>query len=408
MRQIFLLLILFITAFEGYAQKKDFNYKFYGFVRGELFYDSRENETLLNELFHMFPKDIELDPNGKDLNANATTGFYNFMTRLGLDVNGPAIWGAASSAKIEADFAGFSKSYTMLRIRHAYVNLEWQKSALLLGQTWHPLIGNVAPTMLNLSTGSPFQPFNRSPQIRYQYTHNDFQFTGAAIYQLIGMSTGPEGKNLDYQNNSLIPEMFTGVDYQKNRWLVGVGAALISLKPRTEAAFNEKIYKVNERITTVTYMAHAKYKARNYQLSAKSLYNQNAAHLLLLGGYGIASEDSFDGSRGYTPFRVSSTSINGVFGHKYQLFTFLGYSKNLGTTKPLLDMPNNTYGAGLNIDQLVATNIGIAYTLPHWRVGLEYSSSTAFYGEMNLKTGRVHNTHPVTNHRLFSSFMYSF
>ena len=64
--------------------------------------------------------------------------------------------------------------------RQAYVNLDWGKSAVLVGQTWHPLFGDVSPQMLNLSTGAPFQPFNRSPQIRYRYTSGKgLQLTGA-------------------------------------------------------------------------------------------------------------------------------------------------------------------------------------------------------------------------------------
>ena len=78
------------------------------------------------------------------------------------DVTGPDIGKARSSAKIETDFGGFSGSNTMLRIRQAYVNLDWGKSAVLVGITWHPLFGAVMPDVLNLSTGAPFQPFNRS------------------------------------------------------------------------------------------------------------------------------------------------------------------------------------------------------------------------------------------------------
>ena len=59
---------------------------------------------------------------------------------LGLDVTGPDIGKGRSSAKIETDFGGFSGGHTMLRIRQAYVNLDWGKSAVLVGITWHPLV----------------------------------------------------------------------------------------------------------------------------------------------------------------------------------------------------------------------------------------------------------------------------
>lgn len=63
-----------------------------------------------------------------------------------------------TSAKVEADFRGSGTSYSTVRIRHAYFNLAWNGSALLVGQTWHPLYGDVAPDILNLNMGAPYQP----------------------------------------------------------------------------------------------------------------------------------------------------------------------------------------------------------------------------------------------------------
>ena len=71
-------------------------------------------------------------------------------------------------------------TFSVVRLRHAYLNLDWGTSALLLGQTWHPLYGDVAPQILNLNMGAPFQPFSRAPQIRYRYKTGDIQITGAA------------------------------------------------------------------------------------------------------------------------------------------------------------------------------------------------------------------------------------
>ena len=44
-------------------------YKFYGQVRADLFYNSRSNSETVDGLFYMYPKDKELDADGKDLNA---------------------------------------------------------------------------------------------------------------------------------------------------------------------------------------------------------------------------------------------------------------------------------------------------------------------------------------------------
>ena len=151
------------------AQKKNFSYQFYGFVRGDLFYNTRANQAPVDGNFYLYPLDKDLDDNGKDINATPNGSFYTFTTRLGVDMQGPKVGKAETSAKVEMDFGGFSSSTTMLRIRQAYVKLDWKRVGVLIGQTWHPLFGKVVPDVLNLSTGAPFQPFNREPQIAVSY-----------------------------------------------------------------------------------------------------------------------------------------------------------------------------------------------------------------------------------------------
>lgn len=109
------------------AQKKDFGYKFYGQVRTDLFYNSRSNSETVDGLFYMYPKDMAPDADGKDLNAKPDGNFYTLYTRLGVDVTGP-MWGKAkTSAKVEIDFRGSGTTYSLIRIRHAYFNLDWGK-----------------------------------------------------------------------------------------------------------------------------------------------------------------------------------------------------------------------------------------------------------------------------------------
>ena len=227
---------------------------------------------------------------------------------LRVDVTGPDIGTARSSAKIEVDFGGFSSSTTMLRIRQAYVALDWEKSQILIGQTWHPLFGSVCPDILNLSTGAPFQPFNREPQIRYQYKVEDVKLTASALWQLQYLSSGPNGMSEEYIKNSCVPEFYVGADYASaSGWLTGGGVHLISLKPRTSSVWNEKTYKVNERMTALSYEAHVKYTGRHFTFAAKSLLASCLDHTALIGGYGISSIDPDNGEQEYTPFRHSTS-----------------------------------------------------------------------------------------------------
>ena len=142
--------------------------KCYGFVRNVFYYDSRQNIQSSMGLFNQIPKDESWnETHDEDLNAIGQANFQAFSSRIGLIISGVKVGNASLSAKMETDFCGFSQSTTMLRIRQAFLNLNWEKHALLAGQTWHPMSGDL-PEVLGLSTGSPFEPFNRSPQLRQQ------------------------------------------------------------------------------------------------------------------------------------------------------------------------------------------------------------------------------------------------
>ena len=86
MKRNLLLLIGLCMAVCVQAQKKNFSYKFYGQVRGDLFYNSRANAEIVDGLFHLYPKDVALDADGKDLNASPNGSFYLLYSRLGIDV----------------------------------------------------------------------------------------------------------------------------------------------------------------------------------------------------------------------------------------------------------------------------------------------------------------------------------
>ena len=94
------------------------------------------------------------------------------QTRLVGKITGPDAFGAKTSGYIEAEFFGTSDAdVNGFRLRHAYVKLNWTTTELLIGQFWHPMfITESFPEVVSFNTGAPFQPFNRSPQIRVTQT----------------------------------------------------------------------------------------------------------------------------------------------------------------------------------------------------------------------------------------------
>lgn len=404
MKKIVLLIIVFLITAGAEAQQKKFGYKFYGQIRTDLFYNSRANEESVDGLFYMYPKDKVYDADGKDLNSRFSGGFYDLYSRVGVDVKGPQLWKANTSAKLEVDFRGTGSSFSVVRLRHAYFNLAWNNHSLLMGQTWHPLYGEVAPQVLNLNMGAPFQPFSRAPQIRYRYFSGNIQLTGAAIWQSQYLSQGPSGKSQNYIKNSCIPEIYVGVDYKSSKLLVGAGIEMISLMPRTESIHNEMVYKVNERITTLSYEVHMKYSNDNLYVAAKSVLGSNLTQVSMLGGYGVKSINDKTGEQKYSPNCNSSTWFNIAYGKKWRPALFLGYMKNLGTSNAITTM----YGTGTNVDQLMSGSAELTYNVPNWKFGFEYNMTSAWYGKLKQSNGRIIDTHSVTNNRLVGTAIFMF
>lgn len=411
-KQLLFLAALAAMAPGVMAQKKGFDYKFYGQVRADLFYNSRANSETVDGLFYMYPKDILPDADGKDLNAKPDGNFYALYTRLGVDVAGPMLGKTKTSAKVEVDFRGSGTTYSLLRLRHVYVNFDWGHSALLFGQTWHPLYGDVAPEILNLNMGAPYQPFSRAPQLRYRFTHKNFMLTAAALWQSQYLSVGPKSdeagvtateKNQRFMKNSCVPEFYVGMDYKAEGIQAGAGLHVSSISPRIQSVTGNETYKVSERITALSGEVHMKYTHKLFKMAAKSVLSSNLTQTSTLGGYGITSVDPRTGEQQYTPLRFSHTWINAMYGAKWRGGIFAGYLKNLGARKEV----SGLLGTGTNVDQLTTATAELTYNLPNWKIGAEYSWTGAHYGKNDAK-GKVVDTHLVKNNRIVFTALYQF
>jgi hypothetical protein len=415
MKKVFMSLALLVgVSGSVFAQKKGFDYKFYGQVRTDLFYNTRSNSETVDGLFYMYPLDENLDPNGHDLNGVGNGNFYTLYTRLGVDVTGPMLGKAKTSAKVEVDFRGSGTTYSLFRIRHVYFNLDWGKSALLVGQTWHPLYGDVAPEILNLNMGAPYQPFSRAPQIRYRFTSNNFMLTAAAIWQSQYLSVGPKTnkpgetstqKSQEFMKKSCVPEFYLGVDYKRPGLIAGAGLHVSSITPRTQSETEDAVYFVNERVTGISGEAHVKYTKEDWLVSAKTVLGTNLTQTSTVGGYGITSIDEVTGKQQYSPLRTSSTWVNVAYGKKWRPALFFGYLKNLGATE---EVPYGALGTGTTLDQLFTGTAELTYNIPHWKFGAEYSLCNAWYGDEFDAKAKAINSHSILNHRIVLVALFQF
>ena len=225
MKKRLLIAALISMIVGGATAQEKFSFKFYGFVRNYACYDTRESLTSNSEQFYYMPKDVKLDADGNDINAQPNMMLLSITTRLGLNITGPEFLGAKTSAKIESDFAGFGTSNTVLRIRQAYAKMDWEHNKLLVGQAWHPMMGDMMPDVFSLETGAPFTPFSRTPQLRYDYVNKGVTLTATALYQFQYTSYGPDGASFNYARNAVVPELYFQAMYKNGGFQAGVQAA---------------------------------------------------------------------------------------------------------------------------------------------------------------------------------------
>lgn len=385
--------------------------RFYGLVRIYNEVDTRPGS--------FFPSNVLMDDFGNDLNASPTSTMMTGLTTLGLEMSGPRLGNVSTSGKIECDFLGNSSADVLFRIRHAYMTLKWERSMseLLIGQTWHPFFDEVFPTVLYINDVGTFHPINRSPMLRFRQEWGHIGLNLAAVYQTSGFSSyGPDGRSRDYQSRSMVPELFAEVSYKNSRFFAGLGASWLSISPRNSAEVHtldengeETVLtnKVNERLSTFSFMFQAKYDiARDFSVKMKSLLISNAGHTSVPGGYGISSIDPVTGKQEYAASRYSTTWIQAVYGKKWQFGLFGGYSRNLGTSSPLVS--KTYYGYGGDIRQLTGGMLTISYNIKNFSVGAEYLYTHVWYGDMDLDSGKVKDVSTVCNHRLVTRFAYTF
>jgi hypothetical protein len=147
-----------------------------------------------------------------------------------------------------------------------------------------------------------------------------------------------------------------------------------------------------------------KYTSPLWYIAAKSVLGSNLTQTSMLGGYGVKSVDEVTGEQKYSPNRNSSSWVNVVYGKKWKGGVFFGYMKNLGTD----DAVSKMYGTGTNVDQLISGSAEITYNIPHWKIGVEYNYTSAYYGDLNPSNGKIINTHSVGNNRIVASVLYTF
>lgn len=390
---------LILIFHPGFAQdslnnNKKVTFSLNGFIRNDIWYDTRQEVTARDDLFNLFPKNISLDKNGHDINANGSFNIIAIATRLTMSIKGPDAFGAKTSGVIEGDFTGVSNDdVNGLRLRLGYAILKWKHIEFLFGQNWHPLfVQEAIPQVPALNTGAPFHPFIRNPQLCLSIFTGKSTFKIAAIAQRDNMSDGPKSTSSTYMRNSSVPNFHVQYQLKYRNNLTGIAADYKILRPLLST---QNSYQTNECIGSYAFMGFWKFEIAKLFAFIQVIYGQNLTEHLMVGGYAVATRDSSNFSQTYTPTNHLFLSSNIVYGKNLQFGLFGGYIKNFGTSAENI---GEYFGRGNDIDHLYRISAFSSIKANAFKVSLELEYTSAAYGTAD-KHGMVQNWKEVSNLR---------
>lgn len=429
---LILLAILPLLVF-GQEEKK-FKVKFGGFVKTDIFYDSRQTVSVREGHFLLYPANELLDPNNEDINANPSFNMLNIQTRANVLATGPDVWGAKTSAFIEGEFFGsIDPDISEFRLRHAFVKLKWPKTQLLVGQFWHPMFHTRCyPGTVSFNTGVPFQPFSRNPQIRVTQALDRFNLAFTILTQREFPSFGPQGATSQYLRNTALPIFNLRFEYNainkenKTEFLIGVSGNYKLIQPRLQTVNG---YKTNTTVGSMSFSTYVKYEAKHFGLKLNGFYGEDAFDLVMLGGYAVQEiTDSVKMDVSYTPINTASAWFEAYYkGKNWQLGVFTGYTKNMGSANQIdyisyhdesarQGTPEQTfYSRGNNIDHVYRISPRLILNYGKFRIAPEIEYTLAAYatkdenGNLNRdEYGKITDSKAVGNLRILIGVYYFF
>lgn len=445
----------------------------YGFVRTDIFYNSRQNLELRDGVLAVYPLPPSIGANGDDLRKQSQLGFTAIVTRLGVRFDGVKALGANASGMLEGDFfgvtnntsflpAGGTKNQTfiagtqnLLRLRHAYVKLDWSKVSLLVGQYWNPnYIPKCAPGVANFNAGIPFNPFAFLPQARVEYNFaKGFTLTAMAFgYSVSGFSPSTPAvadsnqnagvgrtdanilSGIDAQKYSSIPSFALQLSYENEHWLVGIGAESNTLRPHTLDLFDPATQKwgvgtaqsrFNKTFTAFNGLAYLKYTSQPVTAKVYANFGQSYTQYVGLGGFATYRSIK-NGEFVYRPQNQLNlwTEIAVTKHPMFQPVLFVGYDRNFGLANKI--NPDDVQGGlasvgfagraiGTGPNSTYRDFVRIAPRLDilsgKLRFSIEYEWNHMVWGNPDLSTfqiAKVSKTTAVDNNRVLFIAVYNF
>lgn len=393
MKKQLMVLLLICTVFmnHSYGQSQDsknnFGVKWSGFVKSDFMFDTRQTLNAREGQFNILPLPENM-VKGEDINDQSNINFLSIQSRLRASISGPDFFGLKTSAVIEAGFFGNTNATIgEARLRHAFVKLSNEKVEILMGQYWNPMfITAVFPGTYSFSTGVPFQPFGRNPQLRITtkgnvkfigvlYTERDFKTRGASLSQ------------------SGMPQVHAQLQFGSvKKTIGGLGLNLKSVRPALGS----------NNLTSFAGVGYFRTKIGDTTWKLEATYGQNMSDLLQISGFGETTNGDFVNNNTFSTW----TEFSADFSETMEWGLFGGYSKNGGFGESI------TYVNGFlgnNVESAFRVSPRIGWKSGKLKLGVEADYTNAQYGSID-SNGDIDTVgiDAVYNVRLMTTAIYKF
>jgi hypothetical protein len=396
--------------------EKEWDVSWYGFIRTDYIWDSRKSAQVREYNLNLYPLDEALDVNGADLNDTGASNFLSVVSRLGTKVKGPNVWGAKISGTLEGDFFGNTEaSVGLLRLRHAYINMDWSKTSLTMGQTWYPtFIPEVFPGVANFSTGIMFNPFGWASQVRVKQNFTK-EFSGALTAYKEREFTTASGTNAatnpttDWSQNSAsinsaIPTLHGQLQFKNKNWIAGLGAEYKSLQPLTK--YNNVV--TTETVNSTSIVGYFKYSNDKFSVKAYGISGGNLYNMVMVGGF---VGTTTNGVQSYDPTKTTAFWMDiASNGKSIAPGIFFGTTKNNGSDKS----GTAAFGRGIGvngarvIDNVWRLSGRVDFKQNKFRITPELELTSATWGDSDAYGKASANLKDVSNLRAMVSCVYAF
>ena len=396
--------------------KQLITFKPYGYIKLDVYYDSRQVIGSRDNQVVLFPAPYRPDIFGQDINSRGGFQMSAIETRAGVAMTGPQWCTLKTDGLIEIDFRGQTElTNGCARLRHAYGTLIWDTGSFIFGQFWHPLfVPECYPHTVNFNYGSPFDPQARQPQLRVTQRWNNVELIVAGLSQRDFQSNGPFGLSTTYMRNALTPNWATQLSMRFGEHIIGATFDYKRLVPRI---VTDKNIKVVEQVNSIIVQAFAAFNHAPISLRMKVIYAENGNDHVMISGFGIRTIDPVTDFRTYSPTAAISTWLDGSYTFHcdtVELGAFIAYTKNIGSRDrlyidPSINEPIIYALADISqkLDYVGRISPRVAWAHDPFRIGFEFEFLRAAYGTIN-SCGRINNARAVNNIRLLGAFYYVF